>query len=160
MFPQKNQNLLSVQQKTLWEEEKILITSIFSFSNKVFKRFFFRVIYPLLHIYSFRRINTRQLLKTCGEGNFCTRNKQFLLFPQCFLPVWKTFCHFHQTWNCLKLFQFGRVQNLPFGKGLTHSHTVTPFDAPGKQGSFKLKEFALQMTISNLTKMAESPLNW
>ena len=28
------------------------------------------------------------------------RNKQFLLFPQCFLPVWRSFCHFHQIWNC------------------------------------------------------------
>ena len=24
------------------------------------------------------------------------RNEQFLLFPQCFLPVWKTFYHFRQ----------------------------------------------------------------
>ena len=24
------------------------------------------------------------------------RNEQFLLFLQCFLPVWITFCHFHQ----------------------------------------------------------------
>ena len=23
-------------------------------------------------------------------------NKQFLLFPQCFLPVWIAFCHFRQ----------------------------------------------------------------
>ena len=23
-------------------------------------------------------------------------NEQFLLFPQCFLPVCRTFCHFHQ----------------------------------------------------------------
>ena len=27
-------------------------------------------------------------------------NEQFLLFPQCFLPVWRTFCHFHHFWNC------------------------------------------------------------
>ena len=26
--------------------------------------------------------------------------KQFLLNPQCFLPVYRTSCHFHQTWNC------------------------------------------------------------
>ena len=25
------------------------------------------------------------------------RNKQFFLFPQCFLPFWRTFHHFHQT---------------------------------------------------------------
>ena len=27
-------------------------------------------------------------------------NKQFILFPQRFLPFWRTFCHFHQTSNC------------------------------------------------------------
>ena len=30
-----------------------------------------------------------------GKGEIA-RNEQFLLFPQCFLPVWRTFCHFHQ----------------------------------------------------------------
>ena len=25
------------------------------------------------------------------------RNEQFLLFPQCFLSVWRTFCHFYQV---------------------------------------------------------------
>ena len=34
-----------------------------------------------------------------GKGEIA-RNEQFLLFPLCFLPVWKTFCHFHQTRNC------------------------------------------------------------
>ena len=33
---------------------------------------------------------------TVGKGEIA-RNEQFLLFPQCFLPVWRTFCHFHQT---------------------------------------------------------------
>ena len=28
------------------------------------------------------------------------RNKQFLLFPQCVLPVSITFLYFHQIWNC------------------------------------------------------------
>ena len=28
------------------------------------------------------------------------RNEQFLHIPQCFLPVWKSFCHFHQILNC------------------------------------------------------------
>ena len=28
------------------------------------------------------------------------RNKQLLLFPPCFLAAWKTFCHFHQVYNC------------------------------------------------------------
>ena len=24
------------------------------------------------------------------------RYEQFLLFPQCLLPIWRTFCHFYQ----------------------------------------------------------------
>ena len=30
-----------------------------------------------------------------GKGEIA-RIKQFLLFPQCFLPVWIAFCHFRQ----------------------------------------------------------------
>ena len=29
-----------------------------------------------------------------GKGEIA-RNEQFLLFPQCFLPFWRTFYHFH-----------------------------------------------------------------
>ena len=32
---------------------------------------------------------------TVGKGDIA-RNEQFLHFPQCFLPVWITFCHFRQ----------------------------------------------------------------
>ena len=31
---------------------------------------------------------------TVGKGEIA-RKEQFLLFPQCFLPVSRTFCHFH-----------------------------------------------------------------
>ena len=31
---------------------------------------------------------------TVGKGEIAC-NEQFLLFTQCFLPVWRTFCHFH-----------------------------------------------------------------
>ena len=34
-----------------------------------------------------------------GKGEIA-RNEQFLLFPQCFLPVWITFVHFDQNKNC------------------------------------------------------------
>ena len=34
-------------------------------------------------------------LKHCGKGEIA-HNEQFLLLPKCFLPVWRTFCHFHQ----------------------------------------------------------------
>ena len=53
-----------------------------------------------------------------GKGEIA-RNEQFLLFPQCFQPFQRTFCHLkkNQIVVC-KLFQFGRVRNLSFGKGL------------------------------------------
>ena len=34
-----------------------------------------------------------------GKGEIA-HNKQFLLFLQCFLPIWRAFCHFYQTRNC------------------------------------------------------------
>ena len=39
------------------------------------------------------------LENTVGKGEIA-HNEQFLLFPQCFLPIWRTFCHFHQIQNC------------------------------------------------------------
>ena len=47
---------------------------------------------------------------TVGKGEIA-RNDQFLLFPQYFLPVWSTFCHFHQIRNC-------RLQTLSIWKSL------------------------------------------
>ena len=35
---------------------------------------------------------------TVGKGEIACK-KQFLLFPQCFLPIWITFCHFRQIWS-------------------------------------------------------------
>ena len=53
-----------------------------------------------------------------GSGEI-TRNVQFLLFPQYFLSVWRTFCQFHQSlnchlqilsvWKCLKFIGWERV---------------------------------------------------
>ena len=36
---------------------------------------------------------------TVGKGEIA-RNEQFLLFPQCFLLVGMTFCHFLNILNC------------------------------------------------------------
>ena len=47
--------------------------------------------------------------KHCGKRRNC--NEQFLLFPECFLPVWRTFCHLHQNQNC-------RLQTLSVWKSL------------------------------------------
>ena len=47
---------------------------------------------------------------TVGKGEIA-RNKQFLLFPPCFLLVWITFCNVGQIWNC-------RLQTLSVAKSL------------------------------------------
>ena len=46
---------------------------------------------------------------TVGKGEIA-RNEQFHLFPQCFLPIWITFCHVvkFEIVVC-ELFHFGRV---------------------------------------------------
>ena len=36
---------------------------------------------------------------TAGKGEIA-RDEQFLLFPSCFLPIWRTFCHLHQIQHC------------------------------------------------------------
>ena len=45
-----------------------------------------------------------------GKGEIA-RYEQFLLFPQCFLPFKRTFCHFHQIKNY-------RLQTLSVWKSL------------------------------------------
>ena len=45
-----------------------------------------------------------------GKGEIAG-NEQFLLFPQCFLPVRRTVFHFHQILNC-------RLQTLSVWKSL------------------------------------------
>ena len=43
----------------------------------------------------FLRVCSTSLLKTVGKEEIA-RNEQFLFFPQYFLLVWRTFCHFDQ----------------------------------------------------------------
>ena len=44
----------------------------------------------------FLRVCSTCLLKNNVGNGEIARNEQFLLFPHCFLPVWRTSCHFHQ----------------------------------------------------------------
>ena len=53
--------------------------------------------------------------KNCGKGEIA-HNEQFLLIPQCFLPFSAILIKLEIV--VCKLSQFGRVQNLSFGKGL------------------------------------------
>ena len=57
----------------------------------------------------FDAFGKQAFVNTVGKGEIA-RNEQFLLFPQCFLPVWRTFFHFRQFEIVVcKVFQFGRV---------------------------------------------------
>ena len=47
---------------------------------------------------------------TVGKGEIA-HDEQFLLYPQCFLSIWITFCHFRQIRNC-------RLQTVSVWKGL------------------------------------------
>ena len=67
--------------------------------------------------------------KYCGGKGEIARNEQSILFPQCFLPVWRTFCHFHKisdwrlqtfwVWKSLKfvVLKRNRRKNKWFSKG-------------------------------------------
>ena len=59
----------------------------------------------------FSRVYSTSLWKILWGKGEIAHNEQFLLFPQCFLSIWRTFCHFHQTKNC-------RLQSLSVWKSL------------------------------------------
>ena len=46
-----------------------------------------------------KHLGNKPFENTVGKGEIA-RNEQILLLPQCFLPVWITFCHFCQILNC------------------------------------------------------------
>ena len=56
----------------------------------------------------FMCLHYKSFENTVGKEEIA-RNEQFLLFPQCFLPVWRTFCHFHHIFVVSKVLKLGRV---------------------------------------------------
>ena len=42
----------------------------------------------------FTCLQDKSFKNTVGKGEIA-HHEQFLLFPRCFLPFWRTFCHFH-----------------------------------------------------------------
>ena len=74
---------------------------------------------------------------TVGKGEIA-HTEQFLLFQQCCLLVWRTFCHFLQTCNCCLQNSFGledsKVCHWEKVKRLTLYHTIPPFNNPKKKG--------------------------
>ena len=57
------------------------------------------------------RVCCTSLLKTLWGKGEIARCEQFLIFPQCFLLICRTFCHFRQISNC-------RLQTLSVWKSL------------------------------------------
>ena len=39
-------------------------------------------------------------LENAVETGEVAHNEQFLFFPHCFLPIWRTSCYFHLVQNC------------------------------------------------------------
>ena len=73
---------------------------------------------------------------TMGKGEIAP-NKQFLLFPQCFLPFWRTFCYFRQIQN-------SHLQTLSVWKNLKFVvlEKIKPFPKQHNSDSSKLKGLA------------------
>ena len=85
-----------------WKDhEKMLITKMFSFSHNLFnsKTTAITINHFQKKALVFTSLQYKSFENTVRKGEIA-RNEQFLLFPQCFLSVWITFCHFHQMWNC------------------------------------------------------------
>ena len=87
------------------------------------------------------RVCNTSLLKTLWEKKEIARNEQFLLFPQCFLPVLRTFSHFNETWNChlqtlsvwksLKFVVWERVKEL--WQATLYLHWILPLSLDQKE---------------------------
>ena len=93
----------------------MLLTTIFSFPHKDFNLQTFVVLAIFVHPFPnkplFFCVCKPVLLKTLWKKREIARNKQSLLFPQCFLPFCRIFSHFHQIQSC-------RLQTLLVWKSL------------------------------------------
>ena len=77
----------------LWKKVKLLKMSNFTFSHNIF--------YEICILKSFNPFPEQAICFTClsrtlWEKKKFTCKKQFLLFPQCFLPVQRAFCHINK----------------------------------------------------------------
>ena len=75
-----------------------------------FSLFYFN---PFPNKHWFLRVCSRSVLKTLWGKGEIARNEQFLLFPLCFRPFWRTLCHFYQICNCC-LQTLSVLKNLKF----------------------------------------------
>ena len=78
--------------KTLWEKKKLLVTSNFSLN------------FPSSSSTHMEN-SVNPFENTMGKEEIAPY-EQFLLFPLCFLPIWRTFCHLHQNLKSLSTNSF------------------------------------------------------
>ena len=100
-----------------------MVTITFDGYLLIFCRFPFLTLSQLSPVFTY--LQNKSFENTVEKGEIA-RGEQFLLFPQCFLPVWRTFCHFHHIKNCplqtlsvwksLKFVVLERVYPLPDDK--------------------------------------------
>ena len=114
----KKLNFFWKEWKTLQEMEKMLVTNIFSLSHNVFKSSFLRSFILSQTSPDFYCLQYKSFLKTMWEkekllvaSNFSSSHSVFNLFEE----LSAIFIKFEIV--VCKLFQFGRVHNLSFGKG-------------------------------------------
>ena len=87
-------------QKTLWEKEKLLITSNFSFSHSVFKRLVLQTRENQgLFGKGLMILKQRAFENIVGKGENAG-NQHFLLIPQCFLPFSNQISISHPHLSC------------------------------------------------------------
>ena len=101
----------------MWEKKRMPVTTFLFFSHIVF--------FLTLSQSSpgFSCLQYKFFENTEGKGEIA---RAISLFLQCFLPVWRTFCHFHHIQNChmhtlsvwksLKFIIWERVKQLSFLK--------------------------------------------
>ena len=95
----------------------MLVTSIYCFSSNLFKHLYIQDYLTLSQTSPGFYVSTVQIFEnTVGKGEIA-HNEQFLLSPSVFYPFEELSAILikFEIVVC-KLFQFGRVQNLSFGK--------------------------------------------
>ena len=103
----------------------------------------------------FTYLQYKSFENTAGKGEIAP-NEQFLLFLQCFLRIWRTFCHFHQIQNWhLHALDLEESKKPSFGKGLNTSKKQASENIAGKAAkmisNFSTCPKLSEILVSNLS---------
>ena len=81
----------------------LIVTSVQTFEILCFQKYAgccLLGLNPFPNKHWFLRVCSRSLLKTLWEKEKLLVMSNFSFFPQCFLPIWRTFCCFYKFRNC------------------------------------------------------------